>query len=1104
MENCNSIVSIHEGMGTTQNDRAKPALQPEFFLLDERNEQDFILFVQKLSEYVKFYNEFDMADGNWSIFFQRESTSILIVIANWNIELLQNSFEIKKNEILLNNDFISQQNILLDYFTQIRNEFEKLVIKVNYLDDEITEKENLLSSTYLITDKFTQIVDQINNSTDITALLKNYTFNKIAQQLFGLLLSWKNFSKNAIEYQLNSYSKHTPHYALFLSFLKLLDIAKEKLNEFTKKHLDFYYKDVLRIENQNAIPDFVHLVVEPFGTIPFLIPKDTIFLAGKNSIGQKKFYASTTDQAVNAIKLHSFLSSHRNKGSYFKADVLLLNAKNKGFDTFTSDKQEFKEGIMIASPILYLQSGERYIYLRFNDKNYNSSDFDFYITGEEKTIEIVDKVNSNLITTEYIQLKIPATEKKIIPFDEKIHTDFLIHTEFPVLKIIPKNSSVITNISKIEINITVKKFKSFVLDSDFGKIDTEKSFYPFGEFPKNTNGIILSSNEFFMKKNAVASIAIHSILNSTSNQILIADNISILNNQNITENITNVSRSKSESKTSEPNEMSAIANGLQVETDSIVSQSINRLITGSQLEIEEMVNIFQLENGSWKEYSDSLASVQNNYPLQEYNFDEIASQNILSNGKIRIELNNTQYEGEKYMQNYIDAADPDTSIAFPYKPRAKEFIFNYSVSETINLNSRNKENNLIELYHTLPFGFAKLNNGNFYFSKSDSLAGAIYLGFKNVKTNDGLNFLIQLEEGTANPQLEPATISWKYLNNNIWSDLNSNAIGDETYSLTQSGLVNVTIPEFNSSSNTKLEAGLFWLQISVSNIEATCKFIGIHTQALKAVLTDYENSGAVFLENTPKETINKVYKSINSVKKIVQPYASFNGKVSEPDTLLYTRSSERLRHKNRAITTWDYERIILQEFPDVFRIKTLNHYRYDTTISNVSAGYVTLIPIAKSSNSDIINRKPLLSLNKMLLIKEHLLKIASPHARINVKAPRIEKVKVQFKVKFHLLEGMDSRLYITELINTINAYLSPWAYETSEINFANKIEFSSIIQLIDNQIYVDYITDFKVTQYVLNANNEIVGSPIQNLNKIEPQTNFTLFIPNESHLIIAL
>src|SRR4030095_9525306 len=104
MKNCNAILSIHEGMGTTQNDRFNPALQTDFFLLDERKEQDFILFVQKLSQYVNYYNEFDIADVNWAGFFQRESTSILILIASWNIELLQNSFENKKNEILLNND----------------------------------------------------------------------------------------------------------------------------------------------------------------------------------------------------------------------------------------------------------------------------------------------------------------------------------------------------------------------------------------------------------------------------------------------------------------------------------------------------------------------------------------------------------------------------------------------------------------------------------------------------------------------------------------------------------------------------------------------------------------------------------------------------------------------------------------------------------------------------------------------------------------------------------------------------------------------------------------------------------------------------------------
>lgn len=90
-------------------------------------------------------------------------------------------------------------------------------------------------------------------------------------------MSWKNFSQSAVAYQLTKYSKHTPHYTLFLSFLKLLNIAKEKFNEFTKKHLDFYYKDVLRIQNQNAKPDYVHLVVEPFDTKPFFNSKRYCF-----------------------------------------------------------------------------------------------------------------------------------------------------------------------------------------------------------------------------------------------------------------------------------------------------------------------------------------------------------------------------------------------------------------------------------------------------------------------------------------------------------------------------------------------------------------------------------------------------------------------------------------------------------------------------------------------------------------------------------------------------------------------------------------------------------------------------------------------------------
>jgi hypothetical protein len=1067
MENCKSILSIHSGMGTTQNDRVKPALQPDFFLVDERKEQDFILFVQKLSVYVKFYNEYDLSDGNWSNFFQKESTSILILIAHWNVELLQNSFETKKNELFLISDFSIQKSRLLDYFTSIGAEFDKLAAKTKLLDNEIIEKENLVAASYSITNQFTLLKNQINSATDITALLKSYVFLKTTQQYFGLLLSWKNFTKSAIDFQLNSYPKHAPQYTLFLSFLKLLSLAQAKLNEYTKDHLDFYYKDVLRTENQNAKPDYVHLTVEPFEPKPFLMPKGTVFIAGKNSIGQKKFYESTADQAVNGIKLHSFLSMHRKDDSYFKTDLLAYNAKNKGFNAFTTAQQSYKEGIMIASPIFYLQSGERIITLTFNDKEYNATDFDFYLTGEKKTIEITSKKNTDIDSKKgisAIQLNIPATEKKIVPFDKKLHPEFLIQTEFPVLKIVPKNMEVITVIKSIAIHIDVHHFKSFVLDSDFGKIDTEKAFFPFGEIPKTGNGIIISSNEFFMKKNAIASI----VLKSDSPQI----NLKPL----------------------------TLTNGAYEEYKSELDE-----ISKASSKEDHFRKVGNRKNKEFESVNSSNKIVITNlYPLAEYNYKDIASNEIVSNGKFRIELDDTVFNADAFMYRYIVAAASEVKKVLPYKPRVKEFTFNYSLTENIELSSRKRTSNSVAVYNVLPFGYARIKKRVFHFTQKESLEGVVFLGFDKASPKDGLQFLIQLEEGTANPQLEPATVSWEYLDNNIWKNIEANAIGDETFSLTQSGLVAITIPEFNAALNTELESNLFWLKIKVSNIEAVCKFVGVHAQALKAVLTDYEKSGAVFLENSPKETISKIYTPINKVKKIIQPYSSFGGRVKELDSALYTRTSERLRHKNRAITTWDYEKIVLQEFPDVYRVKALNHYRYDTLISNVSAGYVTLIPVAKSSASDNINWKPLLSLNKMLLIKEHLIKIASPHVRLNVKAPKQEKVEVLCKVKFHLEEGMDSRLYITQLVETINAYLSPWAYETAEINFANEIEFSSLIQLIDNQPYVDYLIDFKVNQYNLDANNEVVGSAIQNLNKITPQTDYTLFIPNESHQIQAI
>ncbi|MGR9053657.1 MAG: hypothetical protein ACU84J_13510, partial [Gammaproteobacteria bacterium] len=51
-----------------------------------------------------------------------------------------------------------------------------------------------------------------------------------------------------------------PHFVLLLAFLKLLAYAREHLNGLTRRHLDFYYRDVLGLRNMPARPDRVNVL----------------------------------------------------------------------------------------------------------------------------------------------------------------------------------------------------------------------------------------------------------------------------------------------------------------------------------------------------------------------------------------------------------------------------------------------------------------------------------------------------------------------------------------------------------------------------------------------------------------------------------------------------------------------------------------------------------------------------------------------------------------------------------------------------------------------------------------------------------------------------
>jgi len=1025
MDNCSSNISIHQGMGTTQEERFLTALKPDYFLVDERKEIDFIAFAQKISSHIKFYNDTNVEDGNWANFFQWESTVILVQLYLWDVQKLQEQYKVVKTKVKASTVTANRKTILLSYFETINKQFLDFDRKISFLDPIISSKETLLGTRLYFIQKIKDLNDKITADTNPLTLISNSHFDKTVQQLYGLIHNWKQVAGESIANQLENYSGHKPHFTLYLSFLKLLGVAQNQLNEFTKKHLDFYYRDILQIQPANARPDYVHLVFETTVGKSALVPKGSIFPAGKNSLGKNKFYASTADQGINESKLNSFLSHYKNPETPWKqSDFIKSNAQNKSFNVFPDTASAVETGLLIASPLFFLSGGYRVIFIKINDETLDLSHYKFFITGEKKTIEI----NAAYYYDNYIYLEILASEKKIIAHDPKIHSDINIDTNYPVLKIVSLDGAKQIDLTQLDIYVYVTGFKNFVLGTDTGLVDTSKSFKPFGDFPKNGNSFVIGCNEFFVKKNANLSLNIN------------------------------------------PN----FASGLDLQTEKLI-------------------------DGLWTNAEPFNYEIENTNPILEYQEKNTLPNTSSISGYAKVILNDTDFAGEKFLETFI-AQSKVTGGTLPVASTVNEISLQYYVSDTY---SNGVSNNPIEVYHILPFGYKKDELYDSKFPHDAPLGGELYLGFEKAIPGSGLSLLIQLAEGTANPRQEPATIQWSYLNQNSWISIMSNEMGDETNGLTQSGLVQLTVPEFDTTQTTILEKSLFWIKIAVDRTDAICHFIGIHTQALKAVLTDFEQNNSFFIENTPKETISKFHEPIDFIKKVTQPYASFSGRKQEDDLLLYQRSSERLRHKKRAITSWDYERLILDEFPEVHRVKCLNHYLYNSTaISNVSAGYLTLIPIAKSNNyQNPVSWKPLLSLGIMKKIQQYIAKIGSPHARISVKTPTLEKIEVKFKVKYHEIPGADTRLYATELIKIINTYLSPWVFENTEVVFANAIETSSIIQLIDNQNFVDYITDFEVNQIILNDTNDTIKTIYYNVKEIIPMTDFTLFVPNETHFI---
>ncbi len=344
--------------------------------------------------------------------------------------------------------------------------------------------------------------------------------------------------------------------------------------------------------------------------------------------------------------------------------------------------------------------------------------------------------------------------------------------------------------------------------------------------------------------------------------------------------------------------------------------------------------------------------------------------------------------------------------------------------------------------------------------------GNLYIGLSGLVPGDNLNVLFQFAEGTGDTEAGPITLTWQYLAGNQWVALRPGfeIVQDTTNNLSTTGIIQFSFPDDISSNNTILPSGLYWISVHApENATAVSQSIAIITQAALATfvnnpnLNDQTRPGNIPL---PAGSLSKLLVPNPAVTQVSQPISSFGGQAPENSANAYTqRVSEQLRHKGRALQKWDYERMVLQSFPQILVAKCINHsyalnsqsYKWDFPMA---PGNIIVAVLPDTTQLTVANSlQPTVPMSMLSSIQTALSASATAFAQITVMNPRYEPVDICVTVA--LTSGMNLTFYTAQLQQDIQGFMAPWlSGNVAGLQFAQRLYRSDLVEFIESLSYI--------------------------------------------------
>lgn len=943
--------------------------------------------------------------------------------------------------------------------------------------------------------------------------------------------------------------RHEPHYALFLSFLRLMEHARVQANTLTGRHLDFYYRKILQLKEKPAQPAQAHVLIElAKHAVMHELKAGELFKAGKDERGGDAFFANDRDVVANRAKVAALKTVYRHgdepvgkgekaahhKGRFY-ASPISNSDDGQGAALTTTDQSwhplhnkmyvdgtlneirmpRAEMGFAIASHYLWMAEGTRTITVgialagAIADMDDRGKDVICLVTSEKGWIEAKEpKLFMQKGSGLQLQVQLSGADPAVTPYISKTHGyDFATNLPVLLVKLRHRDGAeyLYTSLHQAVVrNITVKMqvqgLKTLAVSNDFGPVDTSKPFQPFGALPVKGSSLIVGSKEMFQKQLTAASV--HVAWAAPPSPFPVAANIDMLMFDDI-QFLAGKERTQEEFLHS-----------------TLYEPRKQIMLSSDQLGPKMLVDV--LRDGKWESSgNDPIAlrgrtAVKADLPTDKLaivDTPDLQANEFYGTGsrygfvKLKLDADFGQEEYQRVLIKHVrkeldeqkkEILHPGTP---PVGPSANQVSLDYTAMQMVELNSAQPDTGNLRqarFFHVAPFGQAEqhplLNGGQpVRLLPRFEHEAEFYLGVAGLRPPQTVSLLFQVADGTADPLSEKPDqhLQWSYLGANQWIPLANSDIADDTRGLLKSGIVTIAMPRQASDSNTLLPGGMHWIRAAVaSKSDAVCRLILVAAQALKATFADKNNDPAFPATVLPAGTISKLDQPDAAVKTVSQPFATFGGRGVEASKTFYTRVSERLRHKDRAIALWDYERLILEAFPEIYRVKCLNHTQYEPTqggagiYRELAPGHVTIVTVPNQQFQNLRDPlRPYTSLGLLEEIERFLRKRLSCFVKLHVRNPQFEEVEISCNVR--LREGFDETFYKAKLQDAITRFLSPWAFPGGgSPSFGGIIYQSALINFVEDQPYVDFVTDFTLFHTFFDSNgkartiegNEVAGS----------------------------